>query len=154
MGTSQLPPLLLTVWTRNLERRTLSSSILEVELSMFPFSLLITVYSRSFLLLVILILVEKILIRELPSISSRFSKRKITDLISKKTQEHSRSLEMKLRKPREIYPVSIRSLFQLKVLWMELTSLRPLPELDSKNFAQIFSRKLSSQFNRFLMMLV
>jgi hypothetical protein len=73
------------------------------------------------------------------------------ELISKKTQELSLNLSKKLRRLREIFPVSIKLKLPLKDSLTVLISPRALPELDSRNFAKIFSKRLFNQFNKFLM---
>lgn len=70
-------------------------------------------------------------------------------LILKKMQELSKSLNLKLKKQREIFQVYIKSKLQLKVLWMELILKKLLLEQNLKNFALIYSKKPSSQYNKF-----
>jgi hypothetical protein len=101
----------------------------------------------------ILILEEKILTKNWLNISLKFSKRKIV-LIWKKTQELSKNLNLKLKKQREIFQVFIKSRLPLKVLSTELILKKQSLELNSKNFALIFLKKLLSQFNKFLMIQV
>lgn len=150
---SQLPQLLLTEWTKNLERRILLYSILEVVLLMFLFWQSIMEFLKSLPLQEILILEEKILTKNWLNISLKFSKRKIV-LIWKKTQELSKNLNLKLKKQREIFQVFIKSRLPLKVLSTELILKKQSLELNSKNFALIFLKKLLSQFNKFLMIQV
>ena len=150
---SQLPQLLLTEWTKNLERRILLYSILEVVLLMFHYWQSIMEFLKSLPLQEILILEEKILTKNWLNISLKFSKRRIV-LIWKKTQELSKNLNLKLKKQREIFQVSIKSRLPLKVLSMELILKKQSLELNSKNFALIFLKKHLSQFNKFLMIQV
>lgn len=98
---------LLTEWIKNLEKKILSFSILEEVLLMFLFWQSIMESSKSSPHLEILTLEEKILTKNWLSISQKFSKRKIM-LIWKKTQEHSKNLNLKLKKQREISQVSIK----------------------------------------------
>ena len=70
-------------------------------------------------------------------------------LILKKMQELSKSLNLKLKKQREIFQVYIKSKLLLKVLWMELILKKLLLEQNLKNFVLIYSKKPSSQYNKF-----
>ena len=72
-------------------------------------------------------------------------------LIWKKTQDLSKNSNLKLKKQREIFQVSIKSRLPLKVLWMELISKKLSQELNLKNFALIYLKKLLNLFNKFLM---
>jgi len=148
---SQLLLLLPMVWTRNQERKTSLYSILVVVLLMCHYWLLIMECLKLFPLPEIPTWEEKTLIKDLPNISAKFSRRR-THWTSKLTQKPCKSWSQKLRKPREIYHQSIKSRSPLKTLWTELTSQKPSPEQDLKNSVMIFSKRLFNQFNKFLMM--
>jgi len=131
-STNLLPLLLLMDLIKNLEKKISSSSILEVVLSMFPFLLLITESLKSFLPQEILILEEKILIKEPWNISWNLSKRKIM-LIFLKIKELSKNSKEKLKEPREPYHLPMKLKSKLKLYMTEMISLKSWLELDSKN---------------------
>jgi hypothetical protein len=90
---------------------------------MFPSLLLITEFSKSFLLQEIPILEEKILIKELWNISLNKSKRSIM-LILEETKELFKNLKEKLKKLKELYHLPTKLNSKSKPSMKELISLK------------------------------
>jgi len=90
---------------------------------MFPFLLLITEFLKSFLLLEIPILEEKILIKELWIISLNKLKRN-TMLILEETKELYKNLREKSKKPKELCPLLMKSKWKSNLFMKELIFLK------------------------------
>lgn len=133
--------LLLMVLIKNLEKKISLSLILVVVLLMFPSLQLIMEFLKLFLLPEILILEEKILIKELWIISLNLLKRK-KEKIFLKIKELSKKSREKLKEPRELYHLLMKLKSKLNHSMMDLISLKFWLELDSKNLMLIYSKKL------------
>merc|ERR1711998_99306 len=135
LSTSQLPLPSPTVLISNpLKRRTFSSSISEVVLSISPSSPLRKVSSRSRPLTVIPISVEKISITSL-LISAWLISRRRLDSISPRTQEPSEDSELNARRPRESSQVHIKPQLIARPLLKVRTTTPTSPEPSSRSSA-------------------
>lgn len=108
--------------------------------------LLMTVFSKLLELTEILIWEVKISIKEFWTTSWKWSRRKIT-LIFLRTREPSKNLKEKSKREKELCLLNTKPKSKLKIWLKAMTSLKLLPELNSKNLTLIFSRKLYNHLN-------